>query len=94
MTKKVERCIFVYVEQRKSANFFIIRKEEQKMKITLDLDTCEITVPTNFFVNIQKQNELIAAHDGTPVPPMEVIKNAFNTAMKDTDKYVHVKAKK
>lgn len=59
------------------------------MKITLDLDTCEITVPTNFFVNIQKQNELIAAHDGTPVPP-----NAFNTAMKDTDKYVHVKAKK
>ena len=64
------------------------------MKITLDLDTCEITVPTNFFVNIQKQNELIAAHDGTPVPPMEVINNAFNTAMKDTDKYVHVKAKK
>ena len=81
MTKKVERCIFVYVERRKSANFFISRKEEQKMKIALDLDTCEITVPTNFFVNIQKQNELIAAHDGTPVPPMEVIKNAFNTAM-------------
>lgn len=64
------------------------------MKITLDLDTCEIVVPANFFVNIQKQNDLIAAHDGTPVPPMEVIKNAFNTAMKDTDKYVHVKTKK
>lgn len=64
------------------------------MKVVLDIDSCEITVPANFFVNIQKQNDLIAAHDGTPVPPMEVIKNAFNTAMKDTDKYVHVKAKK
>lgn len=64
------------------------------MKITLDLDTCEITLPTNYFTNIQKQNDLIAAHQGNPVPPMDVIKNAFNKAMEDTDKYVHVKTDK
>lgn len=61
------------------------------MKITLDLDTCEIVVPKNFFVNIQKQNDLIEKHNGTPVKPMDVIRNAFETALGDTDKYVHVR---
>lgn len=61
------------------------------MKITLDLDTSVITVPKNFFNVITKQNELISAHGGTPVKPMDVIKNAFNKAMEDTDKYVQVR---
>ena len=67
------------------------RKEQMQMKITLDLETCDITVPKNFFKNIEKQNDLIAKHGGTPVKPMDVIRNSFATAMENTDKYVHVK---
>jgi hypothetical protein len=61
------------------------------MKITLDLDTCEIVVPKNFFEKIEKENELIAKHEGTPVKPIDRIKKAFNTAMENTDKYLHTK---
>lgn len=61
------------------------------MKVTLDLDTSVITVPKNFFATITKQNELITAHGGNAVKPMDVIKNAFNKAMEDTDKYVQTR---
>lgn len=61
------------------------------MKITLDLETKEIIVPKNFFTVIQKQNELISENGGTPVKPMDVIRKAFNAALDDSDKYVHVK---
>ena len=61
------------------------------MKITLDLATSEITVPKNFFATIAKENEIITAHGGTPVSPVDRIKNAFNEAMKDTDKYLITK---
>lgn len=64
------------------------------MKVVLDVETSEITVPTNFFRNIEKQNDLISKHGGTPVKPMDVLRNAFDKAMADTDKYVHVKQKK
>lgn len=64
------------------------------MKVVLDTETSEITVPANFFRNIEKQNDLISNHGGTPVKPMDVLRNAFDKAMADTDKYVHVKAKK
>lgn len=64
------------------------------MKVVLDIETSEITVPTNFFRNIEKQNDLISKHGGTPVKPMDVLRNAFDKAMSDTDKYVHVKQKK
>ena len=62
------------------------------MKVTLDLETCEIIVPKNFFDKISKENELISAHGGTAVPPVARIKNAFETAMSNTDKYLHTKA--
>lgn len=61
------------------------------MKITLDLETKEIIVPKNFFTVVQKQNELISENGGTPVKPMDVIRKAFNTALDNSDKYVHVK---
>ena len=61
------------------------------MKVSLDLETNELTVPKNFFYNIQKQNELIEKHGGTPVPPTEVIRNAFETALSNTDKYLHTR---
>lgn len=61
------------------------------MKITLDLETKEIIVPKNFFMVIQKQNELIKENGGNPVKPMDVIRKAFNTALDNSDKYVHVK---
>jgi hypothetical protein len=61
------------------------------MKITLDLETNEIVVPKNFFEKIDKENELITKHGGTAVKPVERIKKAFETAMADTDKYLHTK---
>ena len=61
------------------------------MKITLDLETCEITVPKNFFINIEKENDIITSHGGTAVKPVDRIKRAFNTAIEETDKYLHVK---
>lgn len=61
------------------------------MKITLDLETCEIVVPKNFFEKIEKENEVITKHGGTAVKPVDRIKNAFDTAMENTDKYLHTK---
>lgn len=61
------------------------------MKITLDLETCEITVPKNFFEKIEKENEVITKHGGTAVKPVDRIKKAFETAMDNTDKYLHTK---
>lgn len=61
------------------------------MKITLDLDTNMITVPKNFFKNIDKQNELIVKMGGQKISGVELIKKSFETAMADTDKYLHVK---
>lgn len=58
------------------------------MKITLDLETKEITVPKNFFAKIAKENEVITSHGGTAVSPVDRIKKAFDEAMKDTDKYI------
>ncbi len=62
------------------------------MKITLDLETSEIVVPKNFFKTIEKENEVIAKHGGEPVAPVDRIKKAFETAVSNTDKYLHVKA--
>ena len=61
------------------------------MKITLDLETCEITVPKNFFEKIDKENELIEKHGGKAVKPLERIETAFRTALDNTDKYLHTK---
>lgn len=61
------------------------------MKITLDLETCEIVVPKNFFEKIDKENTIIESHNGTAVDPVERIKKAFETAIGNTDKYLHTK---
>lgn len=61
------------------------------MKITLDLDTNMITAPKNFFKNIDKQNEMILKMGGQKISGVELIKKSFETAMADTDKYLHVK---
>lgn len=61
------------------------------MKITLDLETKEITVPKNFFAKIAQENEVITKHGGTAVAPVDRIKNAFNEAISDTDKYLVTK---
>ena len=61
------------------------------MKITLDLDTNEIIVPKNFFEKIDKENEVIEKHGGNIVGATDRIKNSFNIAMSNTDKYLHVK---
>lgn len=61
------------------------------MKITLDLETNEITVPKNFFKSYEKQNDTIRKMGGEAIKPMEVIKKSFEIAMSDTDKYLHTK---
>ena len=63
------------------------------MKITLDLDTNEIVVPKNFFKTIDKQNETIMKMGGQKISGLELIKKSFETAMADTDKYLHVREK-
>lgn len=62
------------------------------MKITLDLDTNEIIVPKNFFAKVEKENEVITKHGGTAVSAVDRIKNSFNAAMDNTDKYLRTKA--
>lgn len=62
------------------------------MKISLDLETNEIVLPKNFFRDIDRQNELIRKMGGQPLQGMELVKKAFETAMSDTDKYVHVRS--
>ncbi len=62
------------------------------MKITLDLDTNEITLPKNYFKQIEKQNDLIAKMGGEKVNAMDLIKKSFEIAMADTDKYVKTRA--
>lgn len=57
------------------------------MKITLDLETNEITAPKNFFETFSKQNEMITKLGGEPIKPMEVVRKSFEIAMSDTDKY-------
>ena len=61
------------------------------MKITLDLETNEITVPKNFFDKIAKENEVIKKHGGNAVSPVDRIKAAFAAAMEDTDRYLVTK---
>lgn len=61
------------------------------MKVTLDLETSVITVPKQFFEKIAKENDVITSHGGQAVTPSDRIKNAFNTAMADTDKYLVTK---
>ena len=62
------------------------------MKIILDLDTNEITLPKNYFKQIEKQNDLIAKMGGEKVNAMDLIKKSFEIAMADTDKYVKTRA--
>ena len=62
------------------------------MKITLDLDTNEITLPKNYFKQIEKQNDLIAKMGGEKVNAMDLIKKSFEIAMADTDKDVKTRA--
>lgn len=58
------------------------------MKVTLDLDSNELTVPKNFFATIDKQNETIAKMGGETIKPLELIKKSFEIAMANTDKYL------
>ena len=62
------------------------------MKVTLDLETSELVVPKNFFVKIEKENDIITKHGGTAISPVDRIKNAFDKAINNTDKYLHTKA--
>lgn len=61
------------------------------MKAILDLTTNDITVPKNFFKNIDKQNETIVKMGGEPIKPIELVKKSFEIAMSDTDKHFHTK---
>jgi len=96
---KPTKFIYYFSKKKKKSEGFVcytdyinlIKKGGNNVKITLDLDTCEIIVPKNFFKNIEKENDIIKKAKGEPVPPVERLKNAFNTAISDTDKYLHVK---
>lgn len=96
---KTDKIYLLFFQKKKKARVLYailttpiyIKKGGNNVKITLDLDTCEIVVPKNFFKNIEKENDIIKKNHGTPVSPVDRIKNSFNTAIEDTDKYLHVK---
>lgn len=64
------------------------------MRVILDLDTCELIVPKNFFKEIEKQNTLIERAGGTPIKAVDLIKHAFEEAISNSDKHLHVNAPK
>lgn len=55
------------------------------MKITLDLETNQITAPKHFFDEFAKQNAQIKKLGGTPIDPLEVVRKSFEIAMADTN---------
>ena len=59
------------------------------MRVTLNLDTNELIVPKNFFQNIDKINVTNEKLGIDKVSGIELIKKSFETAMSDTDKYLH-----
>lgn len=59
------------------------------MRVTLNLDTNELIVPKNFFQNIDKINVTNEKLGIDKVSGIELIKKSFETAMADTDKYLH-----
>ena len=61
------------------------------MKITLDLETCVITAPKNFFDKITKENEIIEKAGGTPISYKDRLAKALETALANTDKYLQLK---
>lgn len=61
------------------------------MKITLDIDTKQITVPKTFFAAIAKENEIIEKAGGTPIPYRDRLTKALEEALADTDKNLVVK---
>lgn len=62
------------------------------MRVILDLDTCMLTVPKNFFDYIAKQNAVLKSagvlDDNTRVTAEKLISKAFNTAISDTQTYL------
>lgn len=64
------------------------------MRITLDLETNQITVPKNFFKEIERQNDIIRKVGGEPIKPIDLIKKSFELAMENTDKYLQTNTPK
>jgi hypothetical protein len=58
------------------------------MKITLDTDKKYIIVPDNFFAQMEKLNAFRRENGVIEVKPMEYIRECFEKAMSDTDKYL------
>ena len=61
------------------------------MKITLDINTNEITVPKTFFATISKENEIIEKAGGTGKDYRTRIREAMEEALSNTDKYLTTK---
>ena len=60
--------------------------EEEKMRVTIDLERDIIIVPDNFLKKIADENEKLEKYGAKPVKPLDRIKNSFNIAMSDTDR--------
>ena len=58
------------------------------MKITIDTDKKYVIVPDNFFDKIEELNAFRRENNVPEVKPMEYIRECFEKAMSDTDKYL------
>lgn len=57
------------------------------MKISLDIDTYEFTIPYEFFEKLNADNEFIEKHNGTPISVEERIRIAFDIALSKKKTY-------
>ena len=59
--------------------------EEEKMRVTIDLDRDIVIIPDNFFKKISEENEKLEKFGAKPVDPLVRIWHSFTTAMNETN---------
>lgn len=60
------------------------------MKISLDIDNFNFYVPIEFFDRLNKENDYVQKHGGTPVSVEERIRIAVDIALSNTQKHFHI----
>ena len=61
------------------------------MKVTIDLDTYDITAPKTFLEQIAKENKIIEKAGGTPIDYKTRILKAVQTGLDNSDEHFKLK---
>lgn len=60
------------------------------MKIALDIDNFDFYLPIGFFDKLNKDNDYIEKHGGTPISVEEKIRIAVDIALSNPQKHFHI----